>query len=167
MNRQVNLATPAFMVVTALDDRVTDSLGHRPGSPYVEDVWLGVLGPTTTWAWLRLARVAGESPGSTLDMADLARSLGVSTGKGANAPISRTLGRLVVFDAAHRSGDILAVRRALPDVPPRLIAVLSASARLAHERLGHTRARHLRSFRSVASAQIASAYQFDGPSVGL
>ena len=121
MNRQVNLPTPALLVVTALDDPVTDSLGHRPGSPYVEDVWLGVLGPTTTWAWLRLARVAEQSPGSTLDMADLARSLGLGTGTGPNAPISRTLGRLVVFGAAQRSGDTLMVRRALHRGKPERI----------------------------------------------
>jgi hypothetical protein len=153
VNSQVNLPTPAFMVVTALDDPVTDSLGHRPGSSYVEDVWLGVLGPTTTWAWLRLARVAEQSPGSTLDMADLARSLGLGTGTGPNAPMSRTLGRLVVFGAVERSGDTLLVRRALPDVPNWLLASQAASARLAHERLGHT---HVASREAVRTAPAAS-----------
>ena len=167
MNRQVNLPTPAFMVVTALDDRVTDSLGHRPGSPYVEEVWLGVLGPTTTWAWLRLARVAEQSPGSALDMADLARSLGLSTGTGANAPISRTLGRLVVFGAAQRAGDTLVVRRALPDVPQRLLVTQAASARPAHERLAHTLVARRSAVPPAPAASSSAAAWLDGPGVVL
>ncbi len=167
MNRQANLPTPAFMVVTALDDPVTDSLGHRPGSPYVDDVWLGALGPTTTWAWSGLARVAQGSPGATLDMADLARSFGLGTGLGPNGPISRTVGRLVVFGAAQRSGGTLVVRRALPDVPQRLLATQAASARLAHEHLAHT---HVASRSAVRPAPVAStnpAAWLDGTGVAL
>ena len=45
MNRQVNLSTPAWMTVSAWDDPVVDALGHGPGSPYIEEIWLGALGP--------------------------------------------------------------------------------------------------------------------------
>ena len=123
MSRQVNLSTSALMTVTAWEDPIVEALGHRPGSAYIEDVWLGVLGPTTTWAWLRLARIASTDPGASVDMTAIARSLGLGASMGASAPISRTLGRLVAFDAAHRSVDTLVVRRALPDVPHRLLAV--------------------------------------------
>jgi hypothetical protein len=167
VNRQVNLTTPALMVVTALDDPVTDSLGHRPGSAYVEDVWLGALGPSTTWAWLRLARAAQQSPGATIDMADLARSLGLGTGMGPNAPISRTLGRLVAFGAAQRSGDTLVVRRALPDVPQGLLASQAASARLAHERLGRTQVTPRQVVRAGASTSASAAACADGPGAVL
>ena len=167
MNRQVNLPTPAFMVVAALDDPVTDSLGHRPGSPYIEDVWLGALGPTTTWAWLRLARVAGESPGTTLDMADLARSLGLGASMGSNAPISRTLGRLIAFDVAQRSGDALVVRCALPDVPQRLLVTQAASARLAHERLAHTLVARRSAVPPAPAASSSPVAWLDGPGVVL
>ena len=153
MSRQVNLPTPALMSVTVWEDPVVEALGHRPGSAYIEDVWLGVLGPTTTWAWLRLARAASTGPGAPVDMADLARSLGLGASLVASAPISRALGRLVAFDAAHRSGGTLAVRRALPDVPQRLLATQSASAQLAHERLARAHAGHVRPLRSVVDRQ--------------
>jgi hypothetical protein len=68
-----------------------------------------------------------------VDTTDLAVSLGLGESLARNAPISRTLGRMVAFGAAQRSGDTLAVRRALPDVPERMLGRLSYSARLAHQ----------------------------------
>ena len=138
MNRQVNLPTPPQMRVEPWADARTEGFGHRPGSAYTERVWLGALGPSATWAWLHLATVATQAPGSTLDMADLARSLGLGTALGPNGPLSRTLGRLAAFDALQRAGDVLVVRRALPDMPYGLLAQQSANARAAHERLAHT-----------------------------
>ena len=96
-------------------------------------VWLGALGPSTTLCWERLARIATVQDATTVDSADLAVSLGLGDGLGRNAPISRTLGRMVSFGAADRSGDTLAVRRALPDVPARMTGRLSHTARMAHE----------------------------------
>ena len=140
MNRpQTNQATPPRLTVVAWPDPVIEAHGHRPGAPYVEGVWLGILGPSATWAWTRLARIAATRPGVTIDSTDLATSLGLGESLGANSAISRTLGRLVAFDAAQRGADIIAVRVALPDLPARRTARLSPSARLAHERLGHSR----------------------------
>ena len=140
MNRpQTNQPTPPRLTVVAWPDTVIEAHGHRPGSAYVEAVWLGVLGPSATWAWTRLARIAKTRPGLTIDSVDLATSLGLGDRLGANAAISRTLGRLVAFDAAQRGTDIIAVRVALPDLPARRTVRLSRSAYLAHERLGHSR----------------------------
>lgn len=136
---QANRATPPRLTVAAWPDPVIEAHGHRPGSPYVEAVWLGVLGPSATWAWQRLARLATVRAGVTIDSVDLATSLGLGDGLGANAVISRTLGRLVAFGVAQRSEEVIAVRTALPDLPARRAARLSASARLAHERLGQSR----------------------------
>lgn len=101
-----------------------------PGSPYVEAVWLGVLGPSATWAWQRLARIATTRPGVTIDSVDLATSLGLGDSLGSNAAISRTLARLVAFDATHRGPDIIAVRVALPDLPARRTAGAGGRPRL-------------------------------------
>lgn len=140
MNRpQTNQATPPRLTVVAWPDPVIEAHGHRPGAPYVEAVWLGVLGPSATWAWQRLARIASTRPGATIDSTDLATSLGLGDNLGANSAISRTLGRLVAFDAAQRGPDIIAVRVALPDLPARRTVRLSPSARLAHQRLSHSR----------------------------
>ncbi len=139
MNRpQTNQATPPRLTVVAWPDTVIEAHGHRPGSPYVEGVWLGVLGPSATWAWQRLARIATTRPGVTIDSTDLATSLGLGDSLGTNSAISRTLGRLVAFETAQRGADIIAVRVALPDLPARRTARLSPSARLAHERLGRS-----------------------------
>jgi hypothetical protein len=111
--------TPPVLTLVPLHDPVVERLGHRPGSPYVELVWLGILGPSTSWAWQRLARQAAAISSSSLDVADLSLSLGLGESLGRNAMVSRTLARLVAFDAARRQGDVLAVRLALPDLPQR------------------------------------------------
>ena len=76
-------------------------------------------------------------PSSKIDITDLSVSLGLGESLARNAVVSRTLARLVAFDAARRQGDILAVRLALPDLPERHLSRLSYSARLAHERFAH------------------------------
>lgn len=68
-------------------------------------------------------------------MVDLAVSLGLGEGLSANAPLPRSLGRLVQFGGAHRVGETFAVRRALPPVAQRQLGRLSWSARRAHEHL--------------------------------
>jgi hypothetical protein len=134
---QTLLETPPILRLVPLPDPVVERLGHRPGSPYVEFVWLGILGPSTTFAWQRLARQATAISSSNLDVADFSLSLGLGEGLGRNAMVSRTLARLVAFDAARRQGDTLAVRLALPDLPARRLSRLSHSALFAHERFAH------------------------------
>ncbi len=128
---------PPTLTLVAFPDPVVERFGHRPGSPCVEFVWLGILGPSTTFAWQRLVRQAAEMPSSRIDMTDLSVSLGLGESLARNAVVSRTLARLVAFDAARRQGDTLAVRLALPGLPERRLTRLSYSARLAHERFAH------------------------------
>ena len=126
---------PAEIVVVAWDDPVVEALGHWPGDPYVEECWLGILGPSTTLLWARLARLCAAGPSTAVDVVDLAVSLGLGEGLRPNAPLPRSLARLVQFGCGHRAGDTFAVRRALPHVPARQLGRLSWSARCAHERL--------------------------------
>jgi hypothetical protein len=67
------------------------------------------------------------------------RVLGLGKGLGRSAPISRTIGRLVAYDAIDRDGTTLAGHLALPDLPERVTRNLSYSARLAHEHHTHDR----------------------------
>lgn len=136
-HRQQGSETPERLTVVAWRDPLVETRGHRPGSPYVELVWLGTLGPSTTLCWQRLSRLAATGPGTEVDTADLSRSLGLGDGLGRNAPVSRTLARMVAFGAASRTGDTLAVRLALADVGARQLPRLSRSAQLAHRRWGH------------------------------
>jgi hypothetical protein len=135
---QTPTETPATLTLIRFPDPLVEQGGHRPGSPYVELVWLGVLGPSTTFAWQRLARQVTVVGQSTIDVADLSLSLGLGQDLGRNAMVSRTLARLVAFDAARRHGDTLAVRLALPDLPLRRLQRLSESARMAHRRFAHS-----------------------------
>lgn len=135
MNRPDHQPTPPRLVITAWEHPLLDRLGHRPGSPYIEHVWLPILGPSTTWAYQHLARHATTHPGTAIDTAELAAGLGLSTATGPNSVLSRTLHRLVAFGAAQRHDDTLTVRRALPDIPARQLDRLPAPARLAHHHL--------------------------------
>jgi hypothetical protein len=59
-------------------DDVVDKLGFDSRSSYVEDLWLGILGSSTTWLLGRLAAGFEYSPGGFgLDVAETARSLGL------------------------------------------------------------------------------------------
>ncbi len=104
----------AEITVVAFEDPVVEHLGHRPGSAYIELCYLPVLGPSTTWLWQRLSRLAAAAPSTAVDAGDLALSLGLGNGLGAHAPLPRSLSRLVQFDCAYRAGEVFAVRRALP-----------------------------------------------------
>ena len=135
MNRQPYVETPEKMHLSAWRDPTVEAVGHRPGSPYVEAVWLSVLGPASSWGWQRLARIAAASRSTVIiDAAELAASIGLGTGLGRNAPISRILARLEAFGTLQRSGDALGVRLALPDLPEHRVAKLCASAQLGHQR---------------------------------
>ncbi len=158
---QVNQPTPPRLTVVAWPDTVIEAHGHQPGSPYVEQVWLGVLGPSATWAWQRLARIASARPGATVDSTDLATSLGLGDSLSSNAAISRTLARLVAFNAAQRRLDLIAVRVALPDLPARRAARLSPSARLAHERLAHSR------LPACSTSTASTAVEQSAPALGV
>lgn len=138
MSRQQCLETPAKLNVAPWRDPLIEAVGHRPGSPYVETVWLAIIGPASAWGWQRLARIAAASKTTvTIDAAELAAGLGLGTSLGRNAPLSRTLARLEAFGTLQRSGDSLGVRLALPDVPEQRVAKLCPTAQLAHQRLAH------------------------------
>lgn len=138
LSRQESLETPPKLNVTAWRDPLVEAAGHRPGNPYIETVWLAILGPGSTFGWHRLARIAAASKSTvTIDAGEFAASIGLGTGLGRNAPISRTLARLEAFGTLRRAGDTLGVRLALPDVPERRAAKLCPSAQVAHRRFAH------------------------------
>jgi len=84
------LVGPATLTITPWADPVIDTLGHDPRSPYVEQFWLAILGPSTTWLLRRLAAGLEASPaGFELDLDETARSLGLGTRGGRNAPFMR------------------------------------------------------------------------------
>jgi hypothetical protein len=127
---------PDRLRVVPWPDPTLERFGHLPGSPYVEACWVSVLGPSASWAWQRLARLAATHPGSAVEVAELSASIGLGAPHGHNATINRTLGRLVTFGAAAPGPDgTLAVRSALPDLAARHLARAPQSVRAAHHAL--------------------------------
>lgn len=132
------MALPVELAVIAYEDPLIERLGHGPDSPYVENCWLPITGPSATWMWRRLARLATEAQGSSVmvDTTDLMLSVGLGESLARNSMGARTVTRLTAFGLAERAGrdgGVLAVRRALPRLSERQAQRLPLSARLYHE----------------------------------
>lgn len=126
---------PELRVVPLVDEAV-ERHGHTPRSLYVEGVYLGLLGPTTTFLYRRLGTLAGAHPeGVSVDLIDLSVSLGLGERVGPASKLAHSIGRLVAFKAAEWQETELAVRRALPAVSDKAAARLSVSSLALHERL--------------------------------
>jgi hypothetical protein len=121
-------------------DPVLDTLGHDPRSAYVEEFWLGILGPTTTWLLRRLVAVLEEHPeGTTVPLTELSRILGLGRRASRNGPLDRCIERAVYFEVARMDEDgALAVRRRLPPLTRRQVVRLPSSLQLAHQRWQET-----------------------------
>lgn len=127
---------PESIAIEAWEDPVVDALGHDPRSRYVEEFWLGILGPSATWLMRRLVAGLEEAPGGfELDLADEARRLGVGHRGGRHSPFARTLARCVTFGMARPTAPlVLQVRRRLPPLNRRQVLRLSPSLQNAHQR---------------------------------
>ncbi len=112
------------LTVVALPDPVIDTLGHDVSSDYVETFWLPILGPSAVWAARRLSGWLEESDEVEVELATLGGTLGLGQGVGRNAPIVRTLGRLVMFNMAAIRGSSVAVRSAFPPLSVRYLGRL-------------------------------------------
>lgn len=116
----------------AFDDR--DGASHDARSAYVEQFWLGVLGPSATLLLRHINNELAQSPrGFVLHYEELAAQLGLS-GTGKNSPFMRSLARLCMFDMARMTPDSrLAVRQLVPSLSNRHLARLPANLRARHD----------------------------------
>lgn len=115
-------------------DPLVDRLGHDPRSRYVEQFWLGVLGPSTT-LFLRLCAHAfdREPDGAELEVGDIAHQLGLGHKGGRNSPMARSILRCCRFGMARPSGSgVLEVRRRLAPLNRGQIDRLSPQLQVAH-----------------------------------
>jgi hypothetical protein len=121
--------------ITPWIDPLVDRRGHDPRSSYVEQFWLGTLGPTATWLVRRLVAGFDSHPaGYELDLAVTAQALGLSYSKGPSSAFAKAFGRCVMFGVAHQRADGYAVRRMLPDLSRRHLARLPEAVQRDHER---------------------------------
>ncbi|MGH9064837.1 MAG: hypothetical protein ACRDZQ_02050 [Acidimicrobiales bacterium] len=138
--------SPEHLVTLRIEpwiDPVIDTLGHDPRSSYVETYWLGILGPSTTWLTRRLvAGLEAEPGGFELDLAEMARCLGLGDRGGRHSPFRRALGRLTQFGVAQPRGPgTLAVRRKLPPLTRHQVGRLPPSLQASHTALQESEAR--------------------------
>lgn len=129
-----SISPAATLAVCAWPDEVIDLVGHDPRSTYVEQFWLGVLGPSTTWILRRLASGLEDSPdGFELSLPEEAAAVGLGIRAGRSSPYMRALARLCQFDLAEPRGvGILAVRRKIPPLSMRQVRRLPVHLAAAH-----------------------------------
>ena len=130
-------APPALaptLVVLPWADPVVDPIGHDPRSRYVELFWLGILGPTATLLLRRLADGLESYPdGFELEVADLARGLGIKLQGQRRAAFVNALQRTVLFGMAQHHSHGLLVRRRLPPLSHRQVLQLPGDLQRAHQ----------------------------------
>ena len=101
------LADPAVeqLYIRSWDDPIVDRMGHDPRSGYVEQFWLGILGPSTIWLLRHCRHELDRSPhGFVLDLGDAAGALGLGHNGGRNSPLARSIARACRFGAARPAG---------------------------------------------------------------
>jgi hypothetical protein len=125
---------PSILHVRPWHDDVIDHVGFDARSSYVEDYWLGILGPSTTWLLRRMAAGFEYSPeGFDLDLAETARSLGLGDQSGRSSAFLRAVNRLVQFNLAQLSGpDELTVRQKVPPLTRTQVRRLSPALQARH-----------------------------------
>ncbi|MDW3217919.1 MAG: hypothetical protein R8F63_04835 [Acidimicrobiales bacterium] len=124
------------LYITAWDDPVVDGIGHDPRSGYVEQFWLGVLGPSTIWFLRHCSHELDRAPrGFVLELEDAAGALGLGHNGGRNSALARTIARACHFSAARpiRPGE-LEVRRRLPPLTRSQLHRLPDLVQRRHER---------------------------------
>jgi len=127
-------SAPDVLFVRPWPDEVLDHLGFDPRSAYVEDYWLGILGPSTVFFLRRVAAGFDYSPdGFGLDLAETARSIGLGDKSGRHSPFVRAINRTVQFGLSYLSGDDeLSVRRRVPPLNHQQVNRLSPALRDRH-----------------------------------
>ena len=123
----------ATLTIYPWNDAVIDHSGHPVRGDYVEQFWLGVLGPTATWLLRRL--VAGFEywpDGYELDLIETAQAIGTVYKPGQDSAFTRSIDRLVMFGLAQRYADGIAVRTRVPLLTPRNLQRLPRYLRDAH-----------------------------------
>jgi hypothetical protein len=122
--------------------------GYDVQSSYVEQFWLPVLGPSTTWLIRHLnARLERDGDGVVVEASLTARALGLGEHPGRHAPFLRAIRRAIDYDlvvvGAHDetigATEIpLLVRRLVPPLSARLADRLPEALAREHRRFSET-----------------------------
>lgn len=124
---------PTVVPVTRWLDPSVEKSGFSVLDPYVEVVWLPVVGPSATWMLRRLdAWLPGPESRVEVDLSELGQLLGLGPSVLPGSSVQRTMGRLVRFGLADWSGLQLRVRGSVPPLPVRYLDRVPEWVRDAH-----------------------------------
>jgi hypothetical protein len=127
-----DIVFPELVVVSRWVDPVVDRVGFSVVDPYVELVWLPVIGPSATWMLRRLDAWLPEVDSVIeIDTSELGQMLGLGSSTGTGSSVQRTMRRLVRFGLADWQGS-LRVRGAVPPLPSRQLLRLPIWVQEAH-----------------------------------
>ncbi len=125
---------PEFALV-AWADPLVESVGFAFDHPYVELLWLPIVGPSSAWMFRRLAsRLQRSGDGARVDLAELAAEMGLGASTGRSSIVQRSLRRLTMFGLATWHGR-LGVRTAVPPLAQRHLSRLTPGLRATHDAL--------------------------------
>ena len=111
---------------------VSRGTGFDPRHPYVEQFWLGILGPSAVWFLRRIANGFDSWPdGFELDRQLTATALGLND-NGRQSSLARTVVRLTQFQLVKPEGPGLMVRRTVPCLSREQVTRLHKTLRDAH-----------------------------------
>ena len=115
-------------------DHRNDAVGHDLRSAYVEQFWLGTLGPSTTWFLRHCASLLEDADDAAVSLRETACALGIGFEGGSRSAMVKTVARACRFRAARAVGaTTLAVRLRLPQLSHRQLLRLPASLQQRHE----------------------------------
>lgn len=130
---QLDPDRPDRLIILPAVEEDSVRLMHDPRSGYVENFWLGVIGPSSVLLMRRLAAGFDLFPeGFEIDLAETAAAIGLNPSISRNGPFIRTLDRCGQFGFTSPSPYGLAVKRRLPSLSRRQIAKLPATLQAAH-----------------------------------
>lgn len=115
-------------------DHRRDVLGHDLRSAYVEQFWLGTLGPSTTWFLRHCAALLEDVDDAAVNLRETACVLGIGFEGGSRSAMVKTVARACRFRAARAVGaTTLAVRLRLPQLSHRQLQRMPASLQQRHD----------------------------------
>ncbi len=133
---------PATFELRPLFDPTLDRIGFPLDHPYIEQVYCSVVGPSSVILLRHAGHLFDEHPdGARVDLVDLSRSLGLGRHAdgdqlGRNAPLCRTMDRLVRFHlATWLDDDRLGIHSKLPALERHRAARLAEPLQADHHRL--------------------------------
>ena len=133
------METHTVLTLTPVDhpDARVQRVGFDLTDPYVEQCWGPVIGPSATQLLRRMSTLWTERVPATITHEELARSLGLGAGTGANSRLVHAIDRTVRFGFAtwHEEGRALDVRLKAPGLDQRRPQRLPEWTRQAHQRL--------------------------------